>query len=125
MTKCSHHFHLGCIYEWMERSESCPVCGKVTFSHMYIFSLYTHSHEPLTPSPKKKKCTLAHINIHLSTYIYIHIFVYTHTNNLCIYAHVCFYLYRARHSFIISITPKELLVKVCFPTGHKNVLGFG
>ncbi|KAI8526732.1 hypothetical protein RHMOL_Rhmol12G0018700 [Rhododendron molle] len=26
--KCSHHFHLGCIYEWMERSESCPICGK-------------------------------------------------------------------------------------------------
>ncbi|XP_059640184.1 E3 ubiquitin-protein ligase At3g02290 isoform X2 [Cornus florida] len=29
ITKCSHHFHLGCIYEWMERSENCPVCGKV------------------------------------------------------------------------------------------------
>ncbi|RWR83233.1 E3 ubiquitin-protein ligase [Cinnamomum micranthum f. kanehirae] len=28
MTQCSHHFHLGCIYEWMERSETCPVCGK-------------------------------------------------------------------------------------------------
>ncbi|KAB5516505.1 hypothetical protein DKX38_027153 [Salix brachista] len=28
MTECSHHFHLGCIYEWMERSDSCPVCGK-------------------------------------------------------------------------------------------------
>ncbi|KAF9624430.1 hypothetical protein IFM89_011438 [Coptis chinensis] len=28
ITRCSHHFHLGCIYEWMERSESCPVCGK-------------------------------------------------------------------------------------------------
>ncbi|KAJ8775311.1 hypothetical protein K2173_020315 [Erythroxylum novogranatense] len=28
MTKCSHHFHLGCIYEWMERSDSCPLCGK-------------------------------------------------------------------------------------------------
>ncbi|KAK4740763.1 hypothetical protein SAY87_024351 [Trapa incisa] len=27
-TQCSHHFHLGCIYEWMERSESCPICGK-------------------------------------------------------------------------------------------------
>ncbi|XVF44305.1 hypothetical protein PTKIN_Ptkin02bG0109900 [Pterospermum kingtungense] len=25
---CSHHFHLGCIYEWLERSESCPICGK-------------------------------------------------------------------------------------------------
>ncbi|KAJ6815426.1 E3 ubiquitin-protein ligase-like [Iris pallida] len=27
--KCSHHFHLGCIYEWKERSDFCPVCGKV------------------------------------------------------------------------------------------------
>lgn len=31
VTKCSHHFHLGCIYEWMERSDNCPVCGKVWF----------------------------------------------------------------------------------------------
>ncbi|CAA2959033.1 E3 ubiquitin- ligase At3g02290-like [Olea europaea subsp. europaea] len=29
ITECSHHFHLGCIYEWMERSDNCPVCGKV------------------------------------------------------------------------------------------------
>ncbi|KAK1297249.1 E3 ubiquitin-protein ligase [Acorus calamus] len=28
VTQCAHHFHLGCIYEWMERSETCPVCGK-------------------------------------------------------------------------------------------------
>ncbi|XP_038984317.1 E3 ubiquitin-protein ligase At3g02290-like isoform X2 [Phoenix dactylifera] len=29
VTNCSHHFHLSCIYEWMERSDSCPICGKV------------------------------------------------------------------------------------------------
>ncbi|EYU34585.1 hypothetical protein ABFS82_11G116600 [Erythranthe guttata] len=29
VTSCTHHFHLGCIYEWMERSDNCPVCGKV------------------------------------------------------------------------------------------------
>lgn len=23
---CGHHFHLGCVYEWYERSELCPVC---------------------------------------------------------------------------------------------------
>ncbi|KAJ1416123.1 Zinc finger, RING-type [Sesbania bispinosa] len=27
-TKCDHHFHLACILEWMERSETCPVCDK-------------------------------------------------------------------------------------------------
>ncbi|XP_042024303.1 E3 ubiquitin-protein ligase At3g02290-like [Salvia splendens] len=29
ITECSHHYHLGCIYEWMERSDKCPVCGRV------------------------------------------------------------------------------------------------
>ncbi|KAL3501523.1 hypothetical protein ACH5RR_035972 [Cinchona calisaya] len=29
ITQCFHHYHLSCIYEWMERSESCPVCGKL------------------------------------------------------------------------------------------------
>ncbi|XP_020533730.1 E3 ubiquitin-protein ligase At3g02290 [Jatropha curcas] len=28
VTHCQHHFHLGCIYEWMERSQSCPLCFK-------------------------------------------------------------------------------------------------
>ncbi|GAQ89045.1 Zinc finger RING-type domain containing protein [Klebsormidium nitens] len=27
-TACLHHFHLSCIYEWMERSNRCPVCDK-------------------------------------------------------------------------------------------------
>ncbi|KAJ7569612.1 hypothetical protein O6H91_01G085900 [Diphasiastrum complanatum] len=27
-TGCGHHFHLSCIYEWMERSIHCPVCYK-------------------------------------------------------------------------------------------------
>ncbi|XP_047306431.1 E3 ubiquitin-protein ligase At3g02290-like [Impatiens glandulifera] len=26
---CSHHYHLGCIYDWMERSKNCPMCGKL------------------------------------------------------------------------------------------------
>ncbi|KAJ8432446.1 hypothetical protein Cgig2_027743 [Carnegiea gigantea] len=28
VTKCEHHFHLCCILEWLERSDSCPVCGQ-------------------------------------------------------------------------------------------------
>ncbi|XP_060215064.1 E3 ubiquitin-protein ligase At3g02290-like [Lycium barbarum] len=28
-TKCCHHYHLSCIYEWQMRSEKCPVCGKL------------------------------------------------------------------------------------------------
>ncbi|GAV76101.1 zf-RING_2 domain-containing protein [Cephalotus follicularis] len=35
-TKCEHHFHLACILEWMERSDTCPVCDKEM-----IFSLPT------------------------------------------------------------------------------------
>ncbi|KAG5563289.1 hypothetical protein RHGRI_005888 [Rhododendron griersonianum] len=29
ITKCEHHFHLACILEWMERSDTCPVCDQV------------------------------------------------------------------------------------------------
>ncbi|KAL5727309.1 RING-type E3 ubiquitin transferase [Ranunculus cassubicifolius] len=29
-TKCDHHFHLACILEWMERSDTCPVCDQET-----------------------------------------------------------------------------------------------
>jgi len=27
-TACGHNFHLACIYEWMERSNRCPICDK-------------------------------------------------------------------------------------------------
>ncbi|KAK9143804.1 hypothetical protein Syun_013204 [Stephania yunnanensis] len=30
VTKCDHHFHLSCILEWMERSDTCPVCDQET-----------------------------------------------------------------------------------------------
>ncbi|OIV93665.1 hypothetical protein TanjilG_04897, partial [Lupinus angustifolius] len=29
-TDCDHHFHLACILEWTERSETCPICDKVS-----------------------------------------------------------------------------------------------
>ena len=28
VTKCGHHFHLGCIFSWLERSNTCPVCSR-------------------------------------------------------------------------------------------------
>lgn len=35
LTKCDHHFHLACILEWMERSDTCPVCDQETvFNNM-------------------------------------------------------------------------------------------
>ncbi|KAB2600642.1 hypothetical protein D8674_037296 [Pyrus ussuriensis x Pyrus communis] len=27
--ECSHHYHLSCIFEWMERSPTCPICSRV------------------------------------------------------------------------------------------------
>ncbi|XP_010275665.1 PREDICTED: probable E3 ubiquitin-protein ligase RHB1A [Nelumbo nucifera] len=34
ITKCEHHFHLACILEWMERSDTCPVCDQeMIFNH--------------------------------------------------------------------------------------------
>ncbi|KAL9385420.1 hypothetical protein Peur_022430 [Populus x canadensis] len=28
ITNCEHHFHLSCILEWMERSDTCPICDQ-------------------------------------------------------------------------------------------------
>ncbi|XP_058774594.1 probable E3 ubiquitin-protein ligase RHB1A [Vicia villosa] len=27
--ECSHHYHLSCIYEWMNKSDTCPACRRV------------------------------------------------------------------------------------------------
>ncbi|KAF9668982.1 hypothetical protein SADUNF_Sadunf14G0060100 [Salix dunnii] len=36
MTNCEHHFHLSCILEWMERSDTCPICDQeVIFDHNF------------------------------------------------------------------------------------------
>ncbi|KAL0918302.1 hypothetical protein M5K25_010302 [Dendrobium thyrsiflorum] len=29
VTKCKHHFHLSCILEWFERSNTCAICDKI------------------------------------------------------------------------------------------------
>ncbi|CAL5397808.1 unnamed protein product [Camellia sinensis] len=28
ITKCNHYFHLSCILEWTERSDTCPICDQ-------------------------------------------------------------------------------------------------
>ena len=28
VAKCGHHYHLPCIYAWLERSPTCPMCGR-------------------------------------------------------------------------------------------------
>ncbi|XP_074592059.1 putative E3 ubiquitin-protein ligase RHB1A [Curcuma longa] len=35
-TKCEHHFHLSCILEWMERSDTCAICDQI----MMIDNMY-------------------------------------------------------------------------------------
>lgn len=42
-TKCSHHYHLSCIYEWQERSEKCPVCGKARVFVSFTFCCLSYS----------------------------------------------------------------------------------
>ncbi|KAH7662906.1 Zinc finger RING/FYVE/PHD-type protein [Dioscorea alata] len=37
ITKCEHHFHLACILEWMERSDTCPVCDQITMLDQTFF----------------------------------------------------------------------------------------
>lgn len=25
-TACGHHYHVPCLYEWLERKDTCPIC---------------------------------------------------------------------------------------------------
>lgn len=35
-TQCKHHYHLSCILEWMERSNTCPICDQeMAFEERY------------------------------------------------------------------------------------------
>jgi RING-H2 zinc finger domain len=27
-SKCGHHFHLSCIFEWLNVRQTCPVCSR-------------------------------------------------------------------------------------------------
>lgn len=49
ITRCSHHFHLGCIYEWMERSE--------TWFHLGIQICYRG-----ITTGKRNTCQIVYIN---------------------------------------------------------------
>lgn len=59
VTKCEHDFHLCCILEWMERSETCPVCDKV-------FLLFTLPFQ-MSKTPIDLPCTFFHLR-NLFTY---------------------------------------------------------
>lgn len=33
--RCGHHFHMQCIYSWLERKDTCPICeSKMTFEEL-------------------------------------------------------------------------------------------
>ncbi|XP_044501236.1 probable E3 ubiquitin-protein ligase RHB1A isoform X2 [Mangifera indica] len=50
-TKCKHHFHLSCILEWNERSDSCPICDQRNQMYHWVFML-----QPLCVM--KERCVL-------------------------------------------------------------------
>ncbi|XP_073106101.1 probable E3 ubiquitin-protein ligase RHB1A isoform X2 [Elaeis guineensis] len=43
LTKCEHHFHLSCILEWMERSNTCPICDQVTRAACVLLRVHFQS----------------------------------------------------------------------------------
>ncbi|KAG6748125.1 hypothetical protein POTOM_048026 [Populus tomentosa] len=47
ITNCEHHFHLSCILEWMERSDTCPICDQVE-AHTRGNIYFTHASGGMT-----------------------------------------------------------------------------
>ncbi|MCL7027884.1 hypothetical protein MKW94_017315 [Papaver nudicaule] len=39
ITKCEHRFHLSCILEWMERSDTCPVCDQEMVLDQTVYNM--------------------------------------------------------------------------------------
>ncbi|KAF5825738.1 hypothetical protein DUNSADRAFT_7254 [Dunaliella salina] len=36
-TACGHHFHVPCLFEWIERKDTCPICeSKLQFEGLDI-----------------------------------------------------------------------------------------
>ncbi|KAJ0673327.1 putative transcription factor C2H2 family [Helianthus annuus] len=55
VTKCNHQFHLSCILEWMERSNTCPICSQV---FLCTFVCVSHPGSPVGPVANMTKYKL-------------------------------------------------------------------
>lgn len=75
MTKCSHHFHLGCIYEWKERSDSCPVCGKVMAFDETTWSLVEKTCHKIKPAKSGSKGSENEYGRFLCEYFILKVFI--------------------------------------------------
>ena len=39
MSSCGHFFHVHCLYEWLNRNHTCPICRKIVFADLNIICL--------------------------------------------------------------------------------------
>lgn len=60
-TRCEHEFHLACLLDWMERSETCPVCDQVGIIYFiccsYFMFLFSQGKKFFFRSWWSRKCT--------------------------------------------------------------------
>ncbi|GMN42040.1 hypothetical protein TIFTF001_011263 [Ficus carica] len=45
MMKCFHIYHLSCIYEWLERSNLCPVCNRLKEPDIFFKKVFDEEKE--------------------------------------------------------------------------------